>query len=1206
MVTTILLRGAALLLCLFRLPIAGDAGATDLAALPMSSAAQSAKPNIIIGIDDSGSMDFELLLPTNDGAAWWNIDSASQRFWDTGASPAAFAFNTSGSFTSSTAGWQKYVYLFPNGYTSTTSDTRHYSDGTNGAYYAIPPLPAFAYFRSSAYNPIYYNPAITYTPWVPAYIGGATRSFADASTTAARSHPWFPASGTAETMDLTRSFDSTNGDWAASNFTFRMVRGMTIPGATVSGMRASRNGGSYANVTTNVVIASGDYYNVAIPYFPATYYQVDASCTGPEPGCATGPDGRKLRRYEIMAGNAFPAVPGYPGGRSYAQELQNFANWFQYYRKRKLMLASAAGQVFSQLSGVRGGTTNFNGSNPANISMYDFSDTDSSRNFRPLLGAFYTNQASGGTPTRATLDYIGRQLQSNTTIVQYACQRNNAFIVTDGFAQRTSVTPLAYSQSAWINARPFTTTTAGTLSDIAAAYFTRNPRTDLATGKLSIDPTDPSPSADKNPNLHMGTYALTIGSIGTIYGTGTPAATNPYLNYPTWPVPDADYSPTAVDDLWHATINGRGGMFTVRDSTSLVNTMRAIVASMMLRSGSDASVAVSNVNVRAGDNTVYVSNYNGQTWSGQLAAYPIDPATGQVVIATATQIWEARDKLTARTPASRVIVTYDGSAGIPFEVANLPAAYLAQLNTPSVTPVDNAAVVAFLRGDRSGEGTAYRTRSYLLGDIVSAQPTVVSGAMAAYADDGYAAFAASIAARRRVVYAAANDGMLHAFDGRDDASQGGVELWAYVPAAIVSRLNALTAVAYSHQFTVDGTPAVGDIFVGGVWKTALVAGLNAGGRGYYALDVTHPVPAETDKETDVAAKVMWEFPNAATPAADRAKVGYSYGKPVLAKVAVHPSTAAPGWVALVTSGYNNDLATTGGDGKGYLFVLDAGTGALLKAIPTTAGTGTAASGLGQISAYVGAATDATVQHAYGGDLLGNVWRFDLTGPVANWGVVRLATLVDSTSAVQSITTMPELVTEQSKRLVIVGTGRLLGQSDVAVTQTQSIYALVDDLTGTPLITPLRSSLYRKAVAVGAGSVRSIPSDAVDLATHKGWYFDLPATGERLTHDPSVVFGAVVAATNQPSQTACEARSYLYVVDAAHGGQMPNSGFQSGETPWSGKELGASFAAQPVIAILANGKVEALTHGSDNSLAVTPLPFSTTYRTKRISWKEILR
>jgi type IV pilus assembly protein PilY1 len=1163
------------------------AAATDISSLPMSSQAQSATPNVIFGIDDSGSMDFELLLPTNDGAAWWNIDTTSQRFWDTTA--GTFAFNTAGAASNSnTSGWQKYSYLFPNG---STTDARQLTDGT-GSHYAIPPLPAYAYFRSAAYNPLYYNPAVNYTPWVPAYISSALRTFSNAPAAAARSHPWFPTSGSPKTMDLTVSFDSTNSDWTAANFTLRMVRGMTIPGASVSGMKARRNGGSYTSVTTDIVIASGDYYDVAIPYFPATYYMVDSTCTGAAPGCATTPDGKKLRRYEIKSGNTFPAAPGFPSGRTYAQESQNFANWFSYYRKRDVMLSSAAGQVFSQIKGLRGGTTYFNGANPANITMYDFGATADSTNVRALLGAFYMSQSSGGTPTRATLDYIGQQLQNNSSIIQYACQRNNAFIVTDGFANTGNVTPLSYSQSTWINARPFTTTTAGTLADIAAAYYTRNPRTDLTAGMLSIDPTDPSPSADKNPNLHMSTYALTIGSIGTIYGKGTAQATNPYLNYPTWPSPNVDHSPTAVDDLWHATINSRGSMFTVKDSSSLVTTLRQIVAAMLLRSGSDASVAVSNVNVRAGDNTVYVSSYNGQYWSGELAAFPIDVNTGAVVMTSATQIWEARDQLTARTPASRVIVTYNGSVGVPFQVANLPASYLARLDTPSVSPVDNAAVVAYLRGDRTGEGTTYRTRNYLLGDIVSAQPTVVKDAFATYSDTGYATFAENIAGRRRMIYAAGNDGMLHAFDAAN-----GAELWAYIPGIVAGSLNALTNPAYSHQFTVDGTPTIGDIYVGGTWKTALVAGLNAGGNGYYALDVTSPVPPDTEAEVAIAAKVMWEFPNASTTATVRNNIGLTFGRPILAK------TTASGWVALVTSGYNN----TAGDGKGYLFVLDAGTGALIKAIATTAGSATTPSGLGQISAYAeSGSTDATIDFVYGGDLLGNLWRFDLSGAVNAWNMVKLASFTDAASNPQPISAAPELVVAQTKRLAIVGTGLLIGQSDVATTQTQSIYAVVDDRTATPTVATPRTALYRKIPVVGAGAVRNIPSDAVDLSTYKGWFFDLPGTGERLTDDLNAVFGAIVFATNQPSPTACNAKSYIYVVDAAHGGQLQASGFQAGETPWSGKQLGASFASQPVIAMLASGMIEALTHGSDNSLAVTRLPISGSSKLRRITWKEILR
>ena len=38
---------------------------------------QGVEPNFIMAIDDSGSMDYEVLLPGNDGAAWWRTKNAS-------------------------------------------------------------------------------------------------------------------------------------------------------------------------------------------------------------------------------------------------------------------------------------------------------------------------------------------------------------------------------------------------------------------------------------------------------------------------------------------------------------------------------------------------------------------------------------------------------------------------------------------------------------------------------------------------------------------------------------------------------------------------------------------------------------------------------------------------------------------------------------------------------------------------------------------------------------------------------------------------------------------------------------------------------------------------------------------------------------------------------------------------------------------------
>src|SRR5689334_16129361 len=168
----------------------------DLGTVPVD-VRSAAKPNIIFALDDSGSMDNEVLLDTNDGAAWWlKPNSGASGFTD---GTGKLYFNANGNAGADPAGtWYKYTYLFPNG---SATDARISTDATYD-HFAIPAIPTYAYFRSSQYNPIYYNPSITYQPWSPAYLSSATRTFAAASASAARSHPWLPTSGTPTTMNL--------------------------------------------------------------------------------------------------------------------------------------------------------------------------------------------------------------------------------------------------------------------------------------------------------------------------------------------------------------------------------------------------------------------------------------------------------------------------------------------------------------------------------------------------------------------------------------------------------------------------------------------------------------------------------------------------------------------------------------------------------------------------------------------------------------------------------------------------------------------------------------------------------------------------------------------------------------------------------------------------------------------------------------------
>jgi type IV pilus assembly protein PilY1 len=1157
----------------------------DIGSVPVD-VRSAAKPNIIFALDDSGSMDNEVLLDTNDGAAWWlRPTSGASGFTD---ATGKLYFNATGNAGADTSGtWYKYVYLFPDG---AASDARISTDATYD-HFAIPAIPAYAYFRSPQYNPLYYNPSITYQPWSPAYLSGATRTFTNASTSAARSHPWLPTSGTPVTVNLAAIMTSS-----AANWTFKFQSGMTIPCATIPGIIYRKNAGSWVSPCTTNQVLSGtatDDWDVQIPYYPATYYMVDTACTLDGITCVSAPDGKKLKRYEIKSTTTFPS------GRTFAAELQNFANWFTYYRKRKLMLAGSMGQVLSQVRDVRGGIVRFNGTSA--VTMYDFNSTTDSSNARQLLGSVYTNPSSGGTPTRDALNYIGQQFMRTdaSAPIQFACQRNAAFVLTDGFANASGPTVPSYNKTTWGNGVPFTAIYANTLADIALYYYTTNLRPSMTTGLLSFDPTNTRPDADRNPNLHMSTYGLTLGSKGTIFGVNMQQTNDPFAYPPAWPNPTQNRSPTAVDDLWHATINGRGQNYTTSDVTGTVAKIQAMVADLLNKSGSAAAVAVSNVNIRAGDNTAYASVYSTGSWYGDLLAFSVDVNTGNVT--GTTPLWSSRDLLEARDPNTRLIATYNSSSGtgIPFRWSSLPGSMQAQLSTIASAPslTNGSETLNFLRGDRAPEADGYRIRSYILGDVVDAEPVSVRGGVGTYADPGYALFHNTLDTRQAMVYQAANDGMVHAFD-----AASGEEVWAYVPSLVFPTLSELGSPSYQHHFYVDGTPVAGDVDFGNTggsvgspnWHTILVGGLRNGGPGYYALDITTPNVVD---ENGAAGKVLWEFPNASTPAGVIANLGYSFGKPLIVK------TRAYGWVVLVTSGYNS----TTGDAKGHLFVLNARTGAVLRDLVTADGTSANQANLGQISGFVAnGQQDLTVEQVYGGDNLGNVWRFDLSSAsAASWTVAKLAQLIDDTGNAQPVTSAPELSVIKTKRVVLVGTGRLLGDTDIGSTAVQSVYAMVDDGSATPLITPLRTKLTRKTLTVSAGGIRNVNSDAVDWNNSYGWFFDLPA-GERVVGDPTLAYGTLVFTTNQPSSVACSSGSYLYAVDVNTGGQVAQSAFLNGETAWTGKALAQTLATRPVVVVLPSGQINSLVRSADGGIMSNRLPLSWNRKVKKVSWKEIIK
>lgn len=673
---------------------------------------------------------------------------------------------------------------------------------------------------------------------------------------------------------------------------------------------------------------------------------------------------------------------------------------------------------------------------------------------------------------------------------------------------------------------------------------------------------------------------------------------------------------------------GTDQAFFAADEDSMRNAIAAAARNAEAKTGAAAAVAVSNAIVTK-DTLSFQSTFYSGNWTGDLKAYALDAETGAQ---REPALWSAQEQLDKLAASERKIASYNGSdRGVRFLSADGTGTTLSAEQQALVGANDGAGIVNYIRGDRSGEtataGTAqkYRQRTTVLGDIVNAEPVVLVAPAADYSETtnpGYAAFKASRKSRPTLVLQGANDGMLHAFKAAKDVGDGGSsELWAYVPSLLLPTLANLSRLTdFAHKYYVDGTPTVADVDfdrTGGAtgsgepdWRTILVGGLGKGGRGYYALDVSNGAPAD---EAGVAATVLWEFPNSSTPPQVVANLGYSFGKPVIAKV------GDQGWVALVTSGYNNTNTITvtvegtstnyTGDGGGHLFVLNAKTGALIKDIPTGSGSTAAPSGLASFSGYLeSASVDNTVSQVYAGDLDGKVWRFDLRGAPDDWKVSQLAALVDDAGNAQPVTTAPELATifedSATYRFVYVGTGRYLGDSDVTSTATQTMYGLIDDLTTTPLINPLRAKLKRQTLSVMSDpQYRSASEGKFALSgalKKRGWYVDLPVAGERISTDPQLAFGALAFTSNVPSQESCVpgGSSYFNILDYRTGGLLEGMS-------WSSHFLGRALASRVVLVRLESGEVKAVIRMSDATTRAESVPAPLAVpAVRRVSWREL--
>lgn len=646
---------------------------------------------------------------------------------------------------------------------------------------------------------------------------------------------------------------------------------------------------------------------------------------------------------------------------------------------------------------------------------------------------------------------------------------------------------------------------------------------------------------------NVTTMPSDCGQLPWINGTGTINGSPASYSTQTFSA-SSTAAETLNSPLWYAAKYGIAGRntssitgdpdnyFLVTNASALKSQLETAFNKIQQVNNSVTSPTVSTQSAQdnsTSDSTyTYTTSFNVDGWTGDLK---------KTNIATSEVVWQAASQLRA-SGRSIYFGNADGEIA-SFTWNNLSTAQQALLNRNAAGTVDSQgqARVNFIRGSN----TSFRSRSSLLGDIVNSSPLLVTGADydIARADNlegssNYESFKSS--QDHSVIYVGANDGMLHAFD-----AETGSELFAFVPKAVIANLPVLTASDYGeedgtgHQYFVDGSPVARDVYFNGNWHKVLLGSLGAGGREVFALDVTDPEAPE----------LLWEFTNE-----DDADMGYSVPKPNIARL--HNGK----WVALIPNGYES-----GNSLKVVLFVVDIETGELLSKLEATPtlNSGESATSLGNGLSRITDSDfngDGIADYAYAGDLLGNLWRFDLinTGAseplatdataddddfAASFGGKPLYVARDAAGTRQAITAAPTLLKHPTGTgyLAIFGTGRYLSNTDKTSDSQQSLYAIWDRKTAgessssSLTMSKTRASLVEQEITqttFNSSTVFNVSDNAITWydgdgtadgnVSSWGWYLDFIQTGERLIYNMSLYGNTLVLSTITPDDNACSA------------------------------------------------------------------------------------
>lgn len=861
-------------------------------------------------------------------------------------------------------------------------------------------------------------------------------------------------------------------------------------------------------------------------------------------------------------------------------EKTNFANWYSYYNTRMKAARAGISEAFYDLpTSYRLGWGRINYDNGNTNSIDDASGVRaveegvrefSSSRRQEFMEWLYDAPTSGGTPLRRALEGAGNyykgskrawaddpgQSVTNTNPARQ-CRLSYTILMSDGYyngnnpsstvskADDKSGDLITNSQGdsfQYTPTNPFKDDrNSRTLADVAMYFWKTDLRTDI---------TNFVPTSNENPAFwqHMVTYTVGLGVEGSVDPVAAFAAIEDG-SYVDWWGGSSDED--KVNDMVHAAVNSRGGFYSASDPTSFASELSDAVGDIQADAGSATAVEFDVSSFQEGA-LIFSSQFDPNGWSGDLKAVELEVSGDTPVVPDIDEAvdsgngWSARSLLDARDLATddRVILTYGENGASGFRWASLSDPQKADLRYGGVADAVAEQRVDYIRGDTSLDGTTgWRKRGHRLGSIVNSSPEYVGAPRGIWPDsdpfgsatERFSDYVENKEGRTPVVYTGSNDGMLHGFNGE---KTGGNEVLAYIPEFVYNSsqdnagLHFLTDPDYQHRYYVDLEIRQQDIYTKGKntdgsvsadkdWRSIIVGGGRAGAKGIFALDVTDP---SQFTEANAEKIVLWEFTGT-----DDAKMGYITQAPIIAMTKWGATDKR--WTAFVSNGYNSDTASTG------FFMLDIEGGmdgtwdsGDVRYVEFESG----GDGLSPLAA-LDTTGDYLVDRVYAGDLDGNLWvaSVDASG---NWASAYLsgssAQPLFTAANNQPITAAPVAAANSDvsragnvpNLMIYFGTGQYLEFDDVTSVDTQSVYGIWD--RGSSGLT--RSALESRTLTEGSltlddgstATVRYSNGDGMDFSTVKGWYVDLPDSGERAVVSPQVRGNFIYLNSMVPDEDPC--------------------------------------------------------------------------------------